>query len=362
MTKMRILLSGYHNPHFITITEYIERAIRTLGHELYVFDDRQHMLPGRVRKRIPWMYELDLHCINRQFKSLALDKKPDIVIVTGGHRIMPKTIKVLKENNIETILWTIDAPLDFQPIICAAPHYDYIFCQGTEAIKLFRNAGIKNAHWLPMACDPDLHHPLELSSDDQKQYAHDIVFVGSYYPGRAELFSRLTEFDLAIWGPGWDRLDSGSLLRKHIKGAHTTPDQWLKVYSAAKIVLATHYQDPEGRFPVYQASPRIFEVLACGAFLISDRQKDVIAIFEDGKHFATFESPHDLYRNVRYFLDHPSERHLIAKQGQGEVLKNHTYVHRVKTLLSCLQNDSSYEAKRKIQGGPYCRRPQSRWS
>jgi len=333
---MKILISGYHNPHFITITEYIERAIRTLGHELCVFDDRQHIIPGRLRKQIQWLSVLDLHCINQQFKSIALHKKPDIIIVTGGHRIMPETIKTLKGKNIEIILWTIDAPIDFQPIIDVARHYDHVFCQGTEAIELLEKTGIKGARWIPMACDPDLHHPVALTDKDFSELSHDVVFVGSYYPNRAELFSRLTSFDLAIWGPGWDQLESTSSLRKHIMGAHTTPSQWLKIYSAAKIVLATHYQNPEGRFPVYQASPRIFEVLACGAFLLSDRQKDVLDLFEDGKHLVCFESPDDLVSKVRYFLNHPSERHLIAKQGQEEVLKNHTYIHRIKTLFSYL--------------------------
>jgi spore maturation protein CgeB len=333
---MKVLISGYHNPHFITITEYIERAIRSLGHELYVFDDRQHIIPGRIRERIPWLTELDLHHINRQFKSLVLNKKPDIVIVTGGHRIMQNTVKALKKKNIETILWTIDAPIDFEPIVDAARHYDHIFCQGTEAIKLLEMAGIKGARWLPMACDPDIHHAVKMTDEERVEVSRDVVFIGSYYPNRAELFSKLTSFDLAIWGPGWDKLEPSSTLRKHIMGTHTTPEQWLKIYSAAKIVLATHYRDQEGRFPVYQASPRVFEVLACGAFLISDRQKDVLALFGEGRHFVSFKSPNDLVDKVRYFLDRPTERNLIAKQGQEETLKDHTYVHRVMTLFSYL--------------------------
>ena len=52
---MRILLSGYHNPHYWTVTEYIERAIRALGHELAVFDDGTRCIPGRLRDRSPGM-------------------------------------------------------------------------------------------------------------------------------------------------------------------------------------------------------------------------------------------------------------------------------------------------------------------
>lgn len=335
---MKILLSGYHNPQFLTITEYMEEAIQALGHELYVFDDRQHIIPGRIRNRIQWLHELDLHRINRQFESLALDKKPDIVIVTGGHRIISKTISALKEKNIETILWTIDPPVDFQPIINVAPYYDHIFCQGTEAMELLDQAGITGARWLPVACDPLHHHPVSLSPEDRRRYAHDVVFVGSYYPDRAELFSKLIQFDLAIWGPGWDRLNSDSLLRQYVKGAHTTPTEWLKIYSASRMVLATHYKDPDNKFSVYQASPRIFEAMACGAFVISDRQRDVLALFKDGTHLVTFKSPDDLFDKMKYYLNNPSERKQISRLGREAVLRHHTYLMRIVAMLSSIND------------------------
>ena len=49
---MKILFSSFHNPHFITITEYIECAIKEMQHELINFDDRQHVIPGRIRKKL----------------------------------------------------------------------------------------------------------------------------------------------------------------------------------------------------------------------------------------------------------------------------------------------------------------------
>ncbi len=335
---MKILLSGYHNPHFWTITEYMENAIRSLGHDLSIFDDRNHIIPGQIRRHVPWLHRLDLDILNRKFNTLASRFAPEIAFITGGYRTLPDTVNSLKKNRIRTILWTTDAPINFQPILHAAPHYDHIFCAGTEAIELLDQVGIAGARWLPFGCDPDLHHPLELSSEDQKQYAHDIVFMGSYYPGRAELFSRLTEFDLAIWGPGWDRLESSSPLLKHIMGSHTTPDQWLKIYSAAKIVLAAHYQDPEGRFPVYQASPRIFEALACGSFVISDRQRDVLALFKDGTHLVTFKSPDDLFDKMKYYLNNPSERKQISRLGREAVLRHHTYLMRIVAMLSSIND------------------------
>jgi spore maturation protein CgeB len=331
---MKILFSGHHNPHFFTITEYLEKAIRSLGHELVIFEDRQHGIPGRLRKRLPFLDRLGLKRINAKLLSLAEHPRPDMAIVTGGHRVSSETVKRLKERGIVCVLWTIDPPLNFQPLIDAAPFYDHVFCQGTEAVELLEKAGIGGARWLPMACDPDCHHPLDCSAADREKYGSDVVFVGSYYRERADLLERLTAFDLAIWGPGWECLEPGSPLRRCLRGAHTTPEEWLKIYNCSRIILATHYRDSQGRFPVYQASPRVFEALACGAFLLCDRQKDVLALFENGTDLVYFSDAADLADKIGYYLARAEVRKGIAAQGRRKVLENHTYVHRIESLLS----------------------------
>ncbi len=338
---MKILLSGYHNPHFLTITEYMEAAIKNLGHELISFDDRQYIIPGRIRQRINWLHNLDLNNINKRFIRLALEKRPDIAVITGGHRIKASAIKTLKDNGIYTVLWTIDAPSNFQPIIDVASLYDHIFCQGTEAVELLDNAGMKDADWLPVGCDPVVHRPVDISLEEKEHYGNDVVFVGSYYPNRADLFENLSDFDFGIWGPGWDKLGSKTRLRECVKAGHTKPAEWSKIYSASKIILAVHYQDIQKRFPVYQASPRVFESMACGAFTISDNQRDVFLLFKDGDHLVCFNNPEELIKKVEYYIDHSKERERIALQGREEVLNSHTYQHRMKKLLTFVEKRKS---------------------
>ena len=331
---MKILLSGYHNPHYPTITEYMEQAIISLGHELVAFDDRRHIIPGRIRRRCRWINMLDIRHINKNLTDLVDASKPELTVITGGHRIFPESVEIMKSLGVKTALWTIDPPRTFQPLIKAAPHYDFVFCQGTEAIELFRHSGILNARWLPMACAPHYHKPVELSESDRIKFGNDIVFVGSYYPERAELFENLSCFDFALWGTGWENLTKNSPLRKRIRGYHTRPEEWLKIYSASKIVLSTHYHDALGRFPVYQASPRVFEILACGAFQMCDNQRDVFSLFHDGRHLIKFLNGKDLVVKIQYYLENHQERQAITRQGREEVLKLHTYQDRIQELLA----------------------------
>lgn len=327
---MRILLSGYHNPHYWTVTEYIERAIRALGHGLEVFDDGTRCIPGRLRDRSPWMERADRACLNRRLQVCAGRLRPDALIVLGGELVDPGTVRLAKAAGAVAILWTIDAPWNFEPILRAAPAYDRIFCQGTEAVELLRESGIGEARWLPMGCDPGCHHR---SGGAKEERGHDVVFVGSRYPVREQFFAGLAGTDFAIRGPGWERLPAASPLRMHVKGAHTAPAAWTGIYQASKIVLAVHYRDPRGRIPCHQASPRVFEAMACGAFVLSDRQRDVLALFREGEHLACFDDAAELAEKVRHYLGNPGERERIARQGQDAVLRDHTYAGRLRQLL-----------------------------
>ncbi len=336
---MKVLVTGYHNPHYETVTEYMERAVRALGHDLVGYDDARHIIPGRLRSRVRVLEEVNLRHINRRLLALARRAKPEVVLVTGGDRIRKDTIEALKAAGVLTVLWTTDPPRGCMPHLRVAPHYDRIFCQGSEFVELLRERGTDSARWLPVGCDPASHHPVEVTDEEVRLFGGDVVFVGSWYPERAALFERLCAYDLAVWGPGWEMLPKDSAVRRHLRGAHTTPADWRKIYSASGIVLATHYHDPTGSYPVYQASPRVFEALACGAFVLCDRQRDVLALFRDGEHLVCFSDGDDLVEKVRYYLAHEEERQAIARQGRAEVLSRHTYVHRIETLLAQAMGD-----------------------
>lgn len=331
---MRVLISGYHNPHYFTVTEYIERAVRSIGHEVISFNDRDHIFPGRLRKKITLFQRLSVEAINRRLLKLAAQTRPEVVLVTGGHRIMPNALSGLPRLKAKAILWTMDPPQPTDIMPATAPYYDGIFCQGTEYVDIFRQINIKRVRWLPMACDPEIHRRVEVPEGHKSKFGSQIAFVGSYYPHRAEMLQTLHALNPGIWGPGWNLLPHDSPLRPSLQAAHTTPDTWIKIYSASDMVLSIHYQDPQKHFPVYQASPRVFEAMACGAFVLTDRQKDVLSLFKDGEHLVAFNDDQDLLDKASYFLRHPEERERIAATGKREVLYKHTYAHRVRDLFS----------------------------
>ena len=335
---MKILFSTCRNPDFETISEYIETALKRLGHEVVWFDDRGYTTPAKLRGNIPFFENLDRRLINHRLVSAARSWRPDLVLEAGGERIFPETIDNLRALGITTALWTIDTlhKADTRPALATA--FDHVFCGGTEMIEALRDIPLRHPPvWLPFACDLQKHHPVELSAQDEALYACDIAFVGSLhpalYPQRLLMLEGVADLGLALWGPGAEDLPAASPLKKCVRGGKTPPFEWLKIYSAAKINLCAHYVDPEGKLPCYQASPRIYEVMACGGFVLSDKRSDLEALFIEDREIVFAATPQKMREKALFYLAHTGERKAIAKAGQKKVLAGHSYTDRMKTLL-----------------------------
>ena len=339
---MKILFSGYYNPNNIAQTEYIERAILQLGHKLEVYDYRQHIIPYRISNKVPFLYRWDINRLNNGLIKLVNHFKPDIFLVNWGGTFYPETItKISKQFKVTTINWLVDfpgAPGVLETAIKVVPAYDYFFAQSTDALEVHARHGNRGGMWLNAACDPNIHKPLDLSEEEKAKYGSDICFVGSMYPERAELFETLTDFDIGIWGPGWDQLDTASPLKKYVRGGIVTPDTWVKIYNASKMVInyMGHYGKDFDENNITQASPRVFETLSCGSFQIVEAKKDITTLFIPGEHLVCFDKICEVKELAREYLGNHQKRNEIAKKGRNEVLAKHTWAHRIEEMLKAV--------------------------
>lgn len=337
-TPMRILFSSNKNSRFITITEYIERALDQ-EYEFHFFDDRSFLIPGKIRNKISSLHKFDLIRLNKNLLAVLQKFKPDIFLEVGGHRILPQTVEKIKGQGVKTILWTIDAPVDFDPIIKTASCYDFVFTGGTEAYNLLKPYNLKNLRWLPFGFDPSYAKPVNIDDNKMATHKNDIVFVGSHYPNRMRILEAISDFDLGVWGPGWEKTPATSPLKKCIKKAgEVSTEEWRQLFSCCKIVIAIHYQND--KIICFQASPKVYEALACKAFLLCDDQKDVTTLFVKGKHLDIFKDTQELREKIQHYLSHPDECKGIAEAGYQEVLQKHTYSHRIKEMMQIIKENS----------------------
>ncbi len=97
-----------------------------------------------------------------------------------------------------------------------------------------------------------------------------------------------------------------------------------------------HYGEDIDEDKVTQASPRVFETLACGGFQIVDSKKDVVALFNSGEHLVCFKKICEVKGLVKEYLGNHQKRMEIANKGRNEVIAKHTWVHRIEEMLKAI--------------------------
>ena len=100
------------------------------------------------------------------------------------------------------------------------------------------------------------------------------------------------------------------------------------VYKNSKINLNITLRSIGSGIPL-----RVFDIMGCGGFLLTNYQADMFEFFEPDKDFVYYTDYDNLLAKVEYYLVHEEERNEIARNGYEKVRKNHTYQHRL-TILS----------------------------
>ena len=83
-------------------------------------------------------------------------------------------------------------------------------------------------------------------------------------------------------------------------------------------------------------SLRIWDVLGCGGFLLTNYQAEIPEYFEIGRDLETYESMEELEQKIQYYLTHEVERIEIAINGYEKVASYHTWEQRITEMIRIL--------------------------
>jgi glycosyltransferase involved in cell wall biosynthesis len=204
--------------------------------------------------------------------------------------------------------------------------YDHVFIASKQWAKKISEEVDVPVDCLLQCTDTDLFYH---EYDDK--YNQDILFVGNSRKIFRTIIKDLlpTDKDLAVYGNDWDLF----IDRKYIKDKHIANNELRKAYSSCKILLNDHWDDMKKKGFV---SNRIFDGLASGAFIISDKFTDD-EIFSEA--IETYENAEDLDNLIEYYLENSSERTKKALIGQKIVRKYHTFGNRVEKMIKVIESE-----------------------
>lgn len=78
---------------------------------------------------------------------------------------------------------------------------------------------------------------------------------------------------------------------------------------------------------------RVFDVLACEGFLLTNFQAEMPEYFTLGEDFTVYENLEDLYAKADFYLQHETERERIARHGYETVQKYYTFREQMGKIL-----------------------------
>lgn len=101
-----------------------------------------------------------------------------------------------------------------------------------------------------------------------------------------------------------------------------------KVFRLSKINLNMTIKPIQTGLPL-----RIFDILGCGGFLMTNYQTELTDYFEIGVDLEAYSSLDELVDKCAYYLTHEDERLQIAQKGYERVKRYHTYPQRILPML-----------------------------
>ncbi len=79
---------------------------------------------------------------------------------------------------------------------------------------------------------------------------------------------------------------------------------------------------------------RVFDIMGCGGFVLTNYQQDMLEYFVPDEDFVFYSDMNDLEEKCRFYLEHDDIREKIARNGYEKVKKNHSFDERVEELLN----------------------------
>lgn len=308
-------------------------ALQQLGHETQNFCYRKfYFHKFNITRRI-----IDYWLLNEVKRT-----KPEVLLVLKGESLLQGTIKKISNLGIKTVNWCNDEP--FGQImksnkIFNISEYDYFFLYDKLYVKKISKIN-KNTYQLPPGADPFEIYKEEIPLE-KRQYKYDVSVLGSRYESRERILPQITNFNLAIAGPSWKKTIP-KLRPFVVNSTWFSIRDLVRFFNESKINLNIyyyHYKNPdilEPRNSIPQH--RTFEIPASNSFQICEKLRDIDDYFEPDKEIVFYKNVKDLRDKISYYLENEKERLKITKTGHKRVKKEHTYVHRMHTLINTIDD------------------------
>lgn len=299
-------------------------ALRRMGHSTYVIDEAHFVptewtsLPARLLRKVfrPVMVE-ELRGRTAQLVNLL---EPHALFVFKGNYVTSRLLRDASAAGTLSVNYYPDVSFMTHgaELPRALPHYDHVFNAKSFGLADMRAHGVKSVSFLAPGFDPEVHRPMTLSAADDARFGCDVSFIGTWSPKKEAILTALhdamPQLRIRIWGNQWEKRRRGSL-DSCVMGMGITGDDYARAICASRICLGLLSEARPGSSSGDLITARTFQIPACGAFMLHERNEEVAGYFTEDSEAAFFASPAELAGKVRFYLDNSERRSDVAQRG-----------------------------------------------
>jgi len=290
--RPRILL--LYNRNETTTASYLEAALRRTADVVTAGDRQQVHVARGTQLPIPRLLE-------------HFGAPVDLVLEVEGDNV-----DAVGQEDVETpcAWWAIDSHLhmSYDHHFHRAGVFDHVFVAQKHHVYRYKEWAWTEASWLPLAADPDVFQPKD------EPHVFDVGFVGNMLPGlhegRRQLLKRI-----------YKRFDRVGIHRGVWR------EEASRVIARSRLAFNRSLHE--------DVNMRVFEVLACGRPLLTDRLPEKCGLgelFDLERDLVLYDNA-SLEKTIERWLADPAGADEIGRTGRAHVLASHTYDHRAREIL-----------------------------
>lgn len=239
-----------------------------------------------------------------------------------------------RERRIPTVFWNKEDPVHLSVFMRTARQFDFVFTTDIDCVRSYKaTLGHEQVYWLPFACQPDEHNPIE-----EYQRKDGFCFAGSFYakyPERQRDFATIVDSmarlrPVEIYDRNAGKDDPALAFPEHyapmIQGA-LPYDRISLAYKGYRYGININtVKQSQSMF-----ARRAFDLLASNTVTVSNFSRglrmllgDLVIASDDGEQLA---------RRVAPLLDDDSAYRRFRLAGLRKVMSEHTCQDRLRYVL-----------------------------
>jgi len=236
-----------------------------------------------------------------------LNTKPNIIIHMDWGRHLSSILAKLKNTGAYCIMESGDDPQNFARNVHKAPYFDLILSPDIRAVNEYNKRGYHAIWWTHFA-DTNIYFPMP---DIPEKY----IALSSRGSGSSPILDALAQDSNFANINGWHGIEHAEFLN-----------------SAPIVVQHSRWGE---------ITRRIFEAMACGKLVITDRlnkSTNIDSLFIENEDIVYYENFNDCVNKIDYYFKHKELRLKIAYNGKNKIIQHHTQKQRVDLIMELYTN------------------------